>query len=65
MSERITFIHSGDIHLGAPFRGLRDLSPKWADRLTRAIPEAYDRVIDAAECIITDGVLASQNRYNG
>lgn len=48
MSERITFIHSGDIHLGAPFRGLRGLSSKWAERLVQAIPEAYDRVIDAA-----------------
>lgn len=45
MSERVTFIHSGDIHLGAPFRGLRALSPAWADRLATAIPDAYDRVI--------------------
>lgn len=47
MGERVTFIHSGDIHLGAPFRGLRALSPAWAQRLTHAIPEAFDRVIDA------------------
>lgn len=47
MSEKVTFIHSGDIHLGAPFRGLRALSPVWAKRLARAIPEAYERVIQA------------------
>lgn len=47
MSERVTFIHSGDIHLGAPFRGLRALSPAWADRLATAIPDAYDCVIQA------------------
>lgn len=47
MAKKLTFIHSGDVHLGAPFRGLRALSPAWADRLVRAIPEAFDRVIDA------------------
>ena len=48
MSERVTFIHAADLHLGAPFRGLRALSDAWADRLLSAIAEAYDRVIDAA-----------------
>ncbi|MDO4442486.1 MAG: DNA repair exonuclease [Slackia sp.] len=48
----MTFIHSGDIHLGAPFRGLRALSPAWADRLATAIPDAYDCVIQA--CIDHD-----------
>lgn len=47
MAQKLTFIHAGDVHLGAPFRGLRALSPAWADRLVRAIPEALDRVIDA------------------
>ena len=47
MQERVTFIHSGDIHLGAPFRGLRALSPAWADRLATAIPDAYDAMIQA------------------
>ena len=46
--SKLTFIHSGDIHLGAPFRGLRALSRKWADRLVSAIPEAFDRVVDAS-----------------
>lgn len=49
MGAKLTFIHSGDLHLGAPFRGLRALSPAWAQRLARAIPEAYDRVV--AACI--------------
>ncbi len=47
MSEKLTFIHSGDLHLGSPFSGLRALSSAWARRLSRAIPEAYDRVIKA------------------
>lgn len=48
MPKRVTFIHAADLHLGAPFRGLRALSDTWADRLLRAIPESYDRVIEAA-----------------
>lgn len=48
MPKRVTFIHAADLHLGAPFRGLRALSDAWADRLLSAIPESYDRVIEAA-----------------
>ena len=48
MSEQVTFIHAADLHLGAPFRGLRAVSESWAKRLLSAIDEAYDRVIDAA-----------------
>lgn len=47
MPSSLTFIHSGDLHLGAPFRGLRNLSDRWASRLVRAIPEAYEKLIDA------------------
>lgn len=48
MSETLTFIHASDIHIGAPFRGLRALSEDWGRRLARAIPDAWDRVVDAA-----------------
>ena len=34
--------------MGAPFRGLRAFSRKWADRLASAIPEAFDRVVEAS-----------------
>lgn len=48
MGKQVTFIHTSDLHLGAPFRGLRDLSDTWANRLLAAIPESYRRVVDAA-----------------
>ncbi|HIR01796.1 MAG TPA: metallophosphoesterase, partial [Candidatus Aveggerthella stercoripullorum] len=48
MGRKLSFIHAADLHLGAPFRGLRALSDAWADRLLKAIPEAFDRVVDAA-----------------
>ena len=48
MAAQLRFIHAADLHIGAPFRGLRELSPAWAERLVEAIPQAYDRLVDAA-----------------
>ena len=48
MGKRITFLHAADLHLGAPLRGLRALSEKWASRVAEAIPAAFDRLVDAA-----------------
>lgn len=48
MARQLRFLHGADLHLGAPFRGLRDVSPAWADRLMEAIPQAFDRLVDAA-----------------
>ena len=48
MAQTMTFLHAADLHLGAPFRGLRALSPEWADRLCEAIPEAFERMVDTA-----------------
>ncbi len=46
--RQVRFIHGADVHLGAPFRGLRELSEAWADRLVEAVPEAFDRLVDTA-----------------
>lgn len=64
MSEKITFIHAADLHLGAPFRGLRALSDSWATRLLNAIPEAYDRVIEAALSREVDFVVISGDIFD-
>lgn len=48
MGQRVTFIHAADLHLGAPFRGLRGLSEAWATRLLRAIAQSYDRIVKEA-----------------
>lgn len=48
MSTQVTFLHAADLHLGAPLRGLRALSEKWADRVSAAIPAAFDALVDAA-----------------
>lgn len=44
----VTFIHAADLHLGAPFKGLRTIAPAWADILLEAIPEAFRKIIDTA-----------------
>ncbi len=44
----VTFIHAADLHLGAPFKGLRSIAPAWADVLLQAIPEAFRSVIEIA-----------------
>ena len=40
--------YAADLHLGAPFKGLRASSPLWADVLLKAIPDAYRRIVDTA-----------------
>ena len=64
MSKRVTFIHAADLHLGAPFRGLRALSSKWANRLLTAIPESYDRMVDAAIARDVDFVVVSGDIFD-
>lgn len=48
MSEQVTFIHAADLHLGAPFKGLRGLPDRWSQRMVDAIPQAYERLVQAA-----------------
>lgn len=48
MPKSLTFIHAADLHLGAPFRGLAQVSETWSVRLMSAIHEAFERVVDAA-----------------
>ena len=48
MHQKVTFLHAADMHLGAPFRGLRKLSAEWADRLVDASAHAFDRLVDTA-----------------
>lgn len=49
MSPRsVTFIHAADLHIGAPFKGLRSSSETWASKMTHAVPEAFGQMIDLA-----------------
>lgn len=64
MGAKLTFLHAADLHLGAPMRGLRALSDVWADRLLEAIPEAYDRLIDAAVKNAVDFVVVAGDIFD-
>ena len=47
-ARSVRFIHGADLHLGAPFRGLRAVPDGWAERLVEAIPRAFERLVDEA-----------------
>ena len=64
MSKSVTFIHASDLHLGAPFKGLRALSSAWADKLVKAIPEAYQRIIDESLAQQVDFVIFSGDIFD-
>ena len=64
MSETLTFIHAADLHIGAPFRGLRALSDEWARRFVDAIPGAWDRVVEAAVSRKVDFVVVSGDIFD-
>ena len=64
MTRKITFIHAADLHFGAPTRGFSSLSPEWEARLIESIPEAYDRVIDAALAHDVDFVIMAGDEFD-
>ena len=64
MTRKVRFIHAADLHLGSPIRGLSSLSDEWATRLQTAIPEAYDRVIEAALTREVDFVILAGDLFD-
>lgn len=64
MSQSVTFIHTADLHLGAPFSGLRSQSPRWADTLLTAIPTAFQRMIDTAIAKAVDFVIIAGDIFD-
>lgn len=64
MARSTTFIHAADLHLGAAFRGLRALSPAWADRMVKSIPNAYRQLVDYALTEEVDFVVISGDIFD-
>lgn len=64
MAETLTFIHAADLHIGAPFRGLRAVSDEWARRLSDAIPAAWDRVVETAVSRRVDFVVVAGDIFD-
>lgn len=64
MARSIRFIHTADLHLGAPFSGLRTQSPRWANTLLTAIPTAFQRMIDVAITEAVDFVIIAGDIFD-
>ncbi|MBO4352325.1 MAG: DNA repair exonuclease [Eggerthellaceae bacterium] len=64
MTRKLTFIHTADIHMGAPVRGFADLSPEWEAKLIESIPASYDRVIAAALSRSVDFVIIAGDIFD-
>ncbi len=64
MPRKLTFIHAADLHIGAPFRGLRGLSGEWAKLLTEAIPTAWERIVDEACARNVDFVIVAGDIFD-
>lgn len=64
MSESLTFIHAADLHLGAPFRGLRHSSEMWAERLSQALATAYERLVSYAVDRQVDFVILAGDTFD-
>ena len=64
MTKKIRFIHAADIHLGAPVRGLCDVSPDWASALQEATANAWERVVNAAIAREVDFVIIAGDLFD-
>lgn len=64
MEDKLTFIHAADLHIGAPFRGLRAVSDEWARRLSDAIVAAWDRVVETAVSRRVDFVVVAGDIFD-
>lgn len=62
--ESVTFIHAADLHLGAPFKGLRSLAPDWAEVLLQAIPEAFRKLVSTAIAEQVDFVVIAGDVFD-
>ena len=59
------FVHSADLHLDSPFKGIRETEPRVADVLRRATFESYGRVIDLCIDRRVDALLVAGDVFDG
>jgi DNA repair exonuclease SbcCD nuclease subunit len=58
------FLHTADLHLDSPFRGLAELSPIMQSALRDATFRAFERIVDLAIARDVDGVLIAGDVYD-
>lgn len=47
-NAHVTFLHAADLHIGAPFTGIRHTTPELAHSLVSAITRSFDRFVQTA-----------------
>ncbi len=63
---RLRFVHSADLHLDSPFRGIRSEAPDYvADALRRATFDAYENIISLCLREQADALLVAGDIYDG
>ena len=63
---RLRFVHSADLHLDSPFRGIRSEAPEYvADTLRRATFDAYENIINLCIREQADALLVAGDIYDG
>ena len=61
----VRFIHTADLHLDSPFRGLLEVEPHVAAALQRATFDAYDLIIEACLAERVDALLVAGDVFDG
>lgn len=60
----VTFLHTGDLHLGSPLRAIEGTSDELGDQLARATQTSFRGVIDAALARDVDFVVVAGDLYD-
>lgn len=64
MAGAFTFIHTGDLHLDAPFKGIDARDPRVGEALLESTYVALDRIVSLAIAREVDAVLVAGDAYN-
>lgn len=63
--SRVTFIHTADIHLDTPFKGLSEIDRVLADRLRRATFQSFCGIVDRCLQEPVDFLLIAGDTFDG
>ncbi|MGP6138952.1 metallophosphoesterase family protein [Jeotgalibaca sp. A127] len=61
----IRFIHTADLHLDSPFKGLKQLHPKLYDRVYQSTFQAFERLVTLAIQEAVDFMVIAGDIYDG
>lgn len=60
----VTFLHTGDLHLGSPLRAISGASAEFGTRLARATQDSFRRIVSAALERDVDFVVVAGDLYD-